>query len=576
MAKKKAARPRAKKAAADRLAWWREARFGLFIHWGLYAVPAGYYKGKDCPGIGEWIMFRFQIPVAEYEKYAEQLNPVKFDADHWVRLAKQAGMKYIVITAKHHDGFAMFDSPSSEYDIVDATPYGKDPMAALAKACKKHGLRLCFYYSQYQDWHHPHGGRNSWDFDEDKKDFDRYLSDKCIPQLRELLTQYGPIGLIWFDTPGKMTVAQSMRCKRYVHRLQPDCLVSGRVGNDVGDYGSMGDNQIPAGRVAGDWETPATMNDTWGFKKQDHNWKSTRTLLRLLCDLASKGVNYLLNVGPTAEGLIPKPSIDRLQAIGKWMKVNGEAIHGSAASPYPYELAWGRITQKPGKLYLLVYKWRRKLAVAGLRNKVKKAYLLADRRKALAFTECHDADTDQHALEIKLPARKPDKDVSVVVLEIAGAADVDESPLQRPDGSIHLPAHLAELHAPKAGRQVRIGRGGTTENWYGKANWIHWDFKVSQPGDFELKVVTSVRGRKWEGGHKVKVTLGRKSITKTLRADEKIVSPRTLHAPEAATRFGKVTLDKPGTYTLKLRAEHIRKTARAGLGMAAVELVPVK
>ena len=560
---------------ADRLDWWREARFGMFIHWGLYAVPAGYYKGKDCPGIGEWIMYRFQIPAAEYERYAERFNPVKFNADQWARLAKQAGMKYLVITSKHHDGFAMFDSPSSDYDIVDRTPYGRDVMAALAKACKRHGLRLCFYYSQYQDWHHPNGGRNSWDYDEDAKDFEQYLRAKCFPQIRELLTQYGPIGLIWFDTPGKMARSQSVRCRRLVHKLQPTCLVSGRVGNDVGDYGSMGDNQIPAGRVVGDWETPATMNRTWGFKKQDHDWKSVRTLLHLLCDLASKGVNYLLNVGPTAEGLIPKPSVTRLEAIGTWMKVNSEAIYGTQANPYPYEFDWGRITQKRGRLYLLMYTWPRRLKLAGLRNKVKRAYLLADRRKTVEVAQAHDQDADWHELELTLPRKRPDRNVSVVVLEIAGAADVDESPLQQPDGSISLPAHMGELHVPKTGRPVRVGRGGVTENWFSRSNWIHWDVKVHAPGEFEVKVVTSVRGRKWVGGHKVKVSVGRKGLAKTIRADEEVVSPRTLHAPEAATRFGRITIARPGTHTLKLRAERINPAARAGLGVAAVRLVPV-
>jgi len=321
----------------DPLKWWREARFGMFIHWGLYAIPAGVWKGKDVAGIGEWIMRRAEIPVTEYEQLTEKFNPVQFNAKTWVGIAKKAGMKYIVITAKHHDGFALYDSPCSEYDIVDATPYRKDPMAALARECRKAGIKLCFYYSQWQDWHEPNGANNDWDFDESAKDYAKYIRGKVRPQVTELLTQYGPIGLIWFDTPGQITRGQSLSLKRLVHTLQPKALVSGRVGNELGDYGSLGDNQIPGGRVTGDWETPATMNDTWGFKTKDHNWKSVKTLLYLLVDLASKGVNYLLNVGPTKEGIIPKSSVDRLTAIGTWMKVNSEAIYGTGANPYPCE-----------------------------------------------------------------------------------------------------------------------------------------------------------------------------------------------------------------------------------------------
>jgi alpha-L-fucosidase len=254
-------------------------------------------------------MFRSRIPVHEYEKFTSQFNPVKFNADQWVAVAKNAGMKYITITSKHHDGFAMFGSKASAYNVVDATPFHHDPLKDLAAACQRAGLRLCFYYSQTQDWHEPDGVGNDWDWpDESKKNFQRYYDDKVIPQVRELLTNYGPIGLIWFDTPRNITRQQSQQLADLVHQLQPMCLVSGRVGNNLGDYDSAGDNQISVGKVQRPWETPVTMNDTWGFRKDDHNWKSAQVLIRQFATTLSRGGNYLLNVGPTLEGVRPKAS----------------------------------------------------------------------------------------------------------------------------------------------------------------------------------------------------------------------------------------------------------------------------
>ena len=341
---------------APRLEWFRAGRFGMFIHWGLYAIPAGEWQGQQIPGIGEWLMLRARVPVVEYERLASQFNPVKFDAEAWASLAAEAGAKYVVITAKHHDGFCMFKSDFTSYNIVDATPFGRDPMPELADACRRHGLRFCFYYSQTQDWHHPDGDGNDWDYDESAKDFDGYVENYVKPQVRELLTKYGPIGLIWFDTPKRMTPEQSRGLVELVHELQPECLVNGRIGNGLGDYAESRDNVIPGGALQVDWEVPATINDTWGFKANDHNWKSPADLVRNLVDVVSKGGNYLLNVGPTAEGVIPQPSVERLQAVGRWLHANGEAIYVTRPGPLQGRPDL-RTTARGSTVYLHAFNW---------------------------------------------------------------------------------------------------------------------------------------------------------------------------------------------------------------------------
>ncbi len=309
---------------------WREARFGMFIHWGLYAVPAGEWKGQQVPGIGEWIMNRARIPVSDYEGLAPQFNPTRFNADEWVLLAKNAGVKYIVLTSKHHDGFAMFKSDASRYNIVDATPFHRDPLKELAAACQKAGIKFGVYYSQTQDWHEPNGVGNDWDFKPPSNEaFSAYLETKVKPQLRELLTNYGPISLVWFDTPKMLSSERSADLAAFVHKLQPDCLVSGRIGNGVGDYDSSGDNQVTVGLVKKDWEAPVTLNDAWGFKKNDSNWKPVPVLVRQLVRTVAGGGNYLLNVGPDASGIIPAPSVERLSQMGNWLRVNGDSIYGA-------------------------------------------------------------------------------------------------------------------------------------------------------------------------------------------------------------------------------------------------------
>jgi alpha-L-fucosidase len=413
--------------------WFRDAKFGLFIHWGLYAIPAGEWKGKPTVGLGEWAMFRAQIPVKEYEQLAKEFNPTKFNAEEYVKLAEDAGMKYMVITSKHHDGFAMFHSDVSKYNVFDATPFHRDVVKELAAACARHNMKFGVYYSQWQDWHEPNGAGNTWDFGpEETHNHDEYLRGKAEPQIRELLTNYGPICLIWFDTPRTMTKEQGLRFVDIVHTLQPATLIDGRLGT-TGDYVSMGDNRIPDKVVEGDWEVPATINQTWGYRKDDTEWKSPADMTFKLVDIASKGGNYLLNVGPMADGVIPQPSQDNLRAVGRWLKVNGEAIYGAGPTPLGDELGapdpsrldkqgkpvfvqatdW-RCTTKPGKLYITIFKWPgAAFEIPKIKGKVSKAYLLADRsRKSLPVAQ------NGESVKVTLPAAAPDPTASVLVLQM--------------------------------------------------------------------------------------------------------------------------------------------------------------
>jgi len=564
--------------------WWREARFGMFIHWGLYAQPAGTWQGKQIPSIGEWIMYNARIPIPEYEQLAKTFNPVKFDAEEWVLIAKRAGMRYLVITSKHHDGFAMFHSPSNPYNILDATPFRRDVMKELSAACQRHGIRLCFYYSQAQDWHAP-GGAGHWDEVDggwwkpkvSPEAFARYLEGKVKPQVRELLTQYGPIGLIWFDTPVAITREQSLELRRLVHELQPECLVSGRVGHDVGDYGSLGDNQIPYGPVTGDWETPATLNDTWGYKSYDHNWKSVGDLLGLLTELASKGVNYLLNVGPTGEGEIPAPSVERLAEIGRWMAANGEAIHGTSASPFPYEFGWGRVTCKGDRLYLMISSWSASFALNGLRNRVVQARLLAAPGTDVPVCQSRDRAMDFHSLRLTLPEAPPDPHFSVVVLELDGPPQVEPLPLQQPDGSVLLPIHMATVTGPGGKRAPKLTRGGLIEGWKNTAESVSWSFKVARPGEYEVRLVLG--SPHWEhkvgSGHRVTVSVAGQAVQGTVTSDEAIKGHRTTHFWLAATRLGRVRLASAGERSLEVRADGIAADVSEGLSLLSVELRPV-
>jgi alpha-L-fucosidase len=372
---------------ADRLDWFQQARFGMFIHWGVYSVPAGEYRGKN--SYAEWIQLQAKIPSPEYEKFDAQFNPVQFDAKKWVQVAKDAGMKYIVITAKHHDGFSMYDTKLSDYSIVKATPFKRDPLKELSAACRAAGITFCVYYS-IPDWHHAefpakysqhgfHGAENP------DADLDKYV-EYMKGQVRELLTNYGPIGIVWFDGGGsfggnRAEMSQLIHAQEIIdeiHEEQPDCLVNNRVGLP-GDY-STPEQKIPAGGLDGLWETCMTLNKHWGYNKHDKSWKEADVVVHNLVDIASKGGNYLLNVGPTAEGTFPPDSVRILADVGQWMKKNGESIYGTSASGLDKAPEWGRVTRKEKKLYLHVFKWPEddKIMLEGKLPKAKMAYSLAD------------------------------------------------------------------------------------------------------------------------------------------------------------------------------------------------------
>ena len=437
-----------------RMAWWREAKFGMFIHRGVYSVPAGAYGDKD--DYGEWIMHDARIPMAEYAKFTKRFNPVKFNAEEWVKAAKDAGQKYIVITAKHHDGFALFPSKASDYNIRDATPFKRDPLKELAAACEKEGIKLGFYYSQAQDWGHPGGAAIGGHWDPAQEgDFDAYLDQVALPQVKELLSNYGPSApaVLWFDTPVNMTPERAARFFPLL-KTRPGLIINNRLGG-----GFIGDTEtpeqlIPASGFPGrDWETCMTMNRHWGYCRKDTDWKSAEDLIRKLVEIASKGGNYLLNVGPTSEGLIPAASVERLKQVGAWMKINGESIYGTTGGPFPY-LSWGRATRKGQRLFLHVQTWPSNGVLrVPLANKISAAALLAQPGKKL------EVRNEGNLALVSLPGIAPDAVDSVVTLDFEGDPSFRRIPRLR-----KLEVHRERRRIPACGAPGRRGQARNGSN----------------------------------------------------------------------------------------------------------------
>jgi alpha-L-fucosidase len=542
------------KAERDtRMAWWREARFGMFIHWGLYAVPAGMYKGEQIPKIGEWIMLRAEIPVEEYKAYAREFNPVNYDPEYWAQLARRAGMRYMVITSKHHDGFALFPSAVTDWDVEDATPYGRDLIGPLAEAARAEGLKFGLYYSQCQDWVHPGGSKSGfrwkaaetggpvyWD-EAQVGDYNDYLRDIAIPQTGEILARYQP-DILWWDTP-RGTRPEHAEKLIPLLRIVPGIIHNNRLGGGFDGDTETPEQHIPAtGFPDRDWEVCMTMNDTWGYKSYDDNWKSTEQLIEKLCDIVSKGGNFLLNIGPKADGTIPQESIDRLEAVGAWMDVNSESIYGTSPNPF-HRLPWGRATKKihqdGATLYLQVFDWpaNGRLAVPGLKNQPESVTLLAGGQPL-------NAQTENGNLVIAVPENAPDPYVSVIKLEIKGDLDVDAvMPKQDDNGGIQLTPAFADVHNRGYGKKIKLEKKDgqpVITNWVEDRAWLNWTFKVQTPGT--LKVLAELAAS------------ADSNLTFGLRDSE--TAEYTVPATDSKfemQELGQISIAEPGIYHLELR-----------------------
>ncbi|SDE57552.1 alpha-L-fucosidase [Mucilaginibacter pineti] len=530
----------------SRTAWWEKARFGMFIHWGVYTIPAGVYDGKEYPGLGEWLMHDAKIPVATYKDYAKKFNPTEYNPEQWVKMAKAAGMKYIVITTKHHDGFALFDSKASDWNVVKATPYGKDLIKPLAEACRKQGMKLGFYYSQANDWNNKGGAAadGHWDKAQDGS-FDDYIDKVAIPQVREILTNYGDVAELWWDVPTDMTKERAAKFLPVV-ALQPNIITNDRLGGD--DKGDLftPEQYIPATGIKGLWETCMTMNNTWGFKTNDHDWKSGKSLIRNLIETASKGGNYLLNVGPEPTGKFPAPIVERLAEIGKWMDVNSESIYGTTASPFKY-LPWGRATEKAEAngnttLYLQVYTWPTdgKLLIPGLDNTILSAKFLAN-GKALTTGKANDQ------LFVNVPTAALDETSTVIKLTIKGKPQIKEF-VQNPeaDGSIVLHPELADLHAKK-GSHSMSAEGGNNQNlgfWTDPTSSASWKIMVNKPGTYTVETWVAMAGP----STKIALSSGNETIKKE-------VTSTGDYGNYKKVELGTITLSKTGLTTISLTGE---------------------
>jgi alpha-L-fucosidase len=548
-------------AGADRAALFRDGNYGMFIHWGLYSHLGGRWKDQTLYGISEWIMQRMKIPSAEYMAMTAEFDPSDFDAREIVELAKQAGMKWIIITSKHHDGFAMFKS-KHPFNIVDATPAGRDPMMELAVACREAGLGFGFYYSHYQDWTAPGGnGGPSINADGTRASFEQYFREKCLPQVQEICTQYGPLDFVWFDTPGAMPKELVIELADYVRRVQPGAMLCSRIGHGMGDYASKGDMEVPLRNIDGLWETCDTTNDTWGFSSFDQNWKDSREILRRLVSTVARGGSYLLNIGPDGRGRVPPQPAKYLIGAGQWIQRYPQVVHRAGASPWGHALPWGDVTTDQAALNLVVFDWPGdgRLWLPGLATEIASAGLLADGGlMPLAWERIGTWTVFQ------LPSAPPDRPASVITVQLRGEVVVEQTHGLVPGASLTLPVEFAEVTGATKKRIAWMEKFGewkfaTQASDWGPTATVTWIVDVAVPGDHRVELIYKGEGRLvWsveiEGG-------------------DRIENEQAATAIYHAYPQGVVTLRRPGKHRVSVS---LLRGAAATSSLEAIRLVPMK
>lgn len=576
----------------SRIEWFEAARFGLFIHWGLYSATEGFIGEKETKGIVEWIQSRERIPGAQYAQYAEKLCADRFDAEKLMALAERAGMKYVVFTAKHHEGFAMYPTKYDDYSFPARCGVRRDVFREITEAARRHGLKPCVYYSHGVDFHEPDAMGNTWDFEtpESERNFEKYLNGKCKTQLRELLSGYGELGLIWFDVPWGITAERAVELRQFVKSLQPQCLINGRLGGraEDSDFLCLGDNEIPYGKVDGCAETAATLNDTWGYKRNDRNFKTPKMVIEELCGLTAKGANLLLNVGPDASGAIPQPELDVLERVAQWMQLYADAIHGTKPSAFEADFSFGWSAQKGNDLFLYLKEPMQQLrlygvgavvhSAAGMDNQPilfqQEGEVLTLNLRGIRFDDCVTVLRLGMENEWKTDGKLRQQEGNIILLPGCKCCihDMEHARVEEPVFTQAVDRVLGEYWS-NVNTQMKVNIDGVVEHWRSVSQYISWRVYVTEPGTYEAILFTNTQKyHKWVGGHKVCLCCGAQRCSAALKPDTQTDGVNHRYFAETGSQLGTLELPTAGWYELELRAQWVNPEDPAGLSVTFMRL----